>query len=443
LKIHRMKMSGTSFPRMLRRFGGVIASCSLVFGAVAAEAATEAASISGDSTTVLRIRETSEDQHLYPLYEYLHLAGSAPCPNGVASFYIGGWGRGDLADSSTRQNNNGDFQYGYMKYQANKSNLQFSLGRQFITEGVASEKIDGLYARTDLAMGFTVAGFIGEPVTTEPDFKGGDIVYGGRIAHFVPNLYAFGLSALKSTENGNHLRAEEGIDFWLHPLQQIDLAGRSSYNSLTDGWMEHAYTASITPLDALRISAAIQKIDYKHYFDAGQTTTNVFSLNNGILDPKEEVLTLGGSIGYTLLKNVDLSADYKHYNYDIAGDANYYGGRIGLLKQDFGSAGFAYHRMNGSNARLKYDEYHAYLSKKLGRADVTLDFFDVDFDNGIYSNGMKNTYSVTAAAGYDFPHNVRVAADIDFSRSSDFDHEVKGLIQVTYAFGSKGGQSEK
>ena len=67
----------------------------------------------------------------------------------------------------------------------------------------------------------------------------------------------------------------------------------------------------------------------------------------------------------------------------------------------------------------------------------------IDFDNSIYSNGIKNTYSITAAAGYEFPHDVRIDADIDFGRSSEFDHEVKGLIKLTYVFGSKGGHSEK
>lgn len=443
MKIHRMKMSKSSLPSILRRFGGVIASCSLLLGAVAAEAASEAPSVWGDSTTVLGpIRETTDDQHLWPLYEYLHVGASMPCPNGVCSFYAGGWGRADLGDESTHQRTNGDLQYGFLKYQASKSNAEVILGRRYISEGVASDNMQGLYLRSDLAYGFTVAGYVGEPVTTEPNFKGGDIMYGGRLAHFVPNLYAMGFSYLKSNENDQNLRELEGIDVWIHPLSMVDVTGRSTYNSLTNGWAENAYTATINPLDFLRVSANLQQLNYKDYFQ--QVTTSALSITpNGFLNPDESVLSLGGMVGCTVLKNINLSADYKHYNYEKAGDANYYGGGIAYSHPDYVSAGFNYHRMNGASERFRYDQYHAYVSKQLGPADFTLDFFDVNYDNGIYSNGVKNTWSVTAAAGYAFTKNLKVAADIDVSRSSEFVNGVEGLLKVTYAFGSKGGQSEK
>jgi hypothetical protein len=309
-----------------------------------------------------------------------------------------------------------------------------------VTEGVASEKIDGLYLRSDLAAGFTAAGFVGQPVVTEPNFRGGDVIYGGRVAQGVPKYYTVGLSALKTDAGGSRLREEEGIDLWLHPMQQVDITGRSSYNSITGGWMEHAYTASFIPLDALRLSATLSQVNYRDYFH--QVTTSALSLTNGILDPNEAVLALGGSIGFTPNKNIALLADYKNYDYDLAGHANYYGAKVTFSMPDSFSTGLSYHRMDGRDARLEYDEYRVYVTKKLGKADVTLDFFDVDYDNSI--NGRKNTYSFSAAAGYDFVQNFRVAADIDFSRTSDFDSDVTGLVKVIYAFDSeRRAKSEK
>jgi hypothetical protein len=460
LKIHYEKMSGNAFPRALKMFGGIMASCSLL---ILTQMAAEAASFSGDSTTILRVRETTQEGTLIPLYEYLHLAGTGSVKDGSLSLFVGGWGRGDFVERSGINNNDGDLQYGYLSYRGNKNNLQFNAGRQFITEGVATERVDGLYLRSDLAAGFQAALFVGTPVTTEPrrlgsnlvgqgplgfpgpapgsqNFAGGNLIYGGRIAQSMPKLYTIGVSALKMNEGGVRLREEEAVDFWLYPTKQIDITGRSSYNSLSDGWMEHAYTASITPMDKLRISANFSKVNYRDYFY--HVTSSAFGFANGIIDPNEEVLTLGGSIGFTFPKNFGISAEYKHYDYDLAGKANYYGASATFFTPDAFSAGLSYHRMDGDTSALQYDRYRAYASQKFGKADVTVDFVDVAYDSNI--NGRDNTISVSAAAGYEFMDHVRLAGDLEYLRSSDFDNELRGLVKVTFAFDSeRRAKSEK
>lgn len=430
MKIDHDKMSGRAFPGGLKIAGGLLVSCALLMGTPAAEAAT----FSGDSTTILRARETSTDRTLIPLYEYLHVTGANAFRDGTLSIHLGGWGRGDLADDTTRQNNNGDLQYGFLSYQGNKSNLQFNLGRQFITDGVAAGHLDGLYVKSDFLAGVTGSAFIGVPAATEPNFKGGVLMYGGRIAHSMPKLYSIGLSALWNREIGDDLREEEGIDLWLHPMQQVDIAGRSSYNSRNGGWMEHYYTFSMNPLDIVRLSFTLEQIKYRHYFY--HVTTSAFSLTNGLIEPGERLLALGGSVAVTPIKNLSVSVDYKNYDYDIMGQAHYYGGGASYALANNFSAGLTFHRMDGSEKRFRYNEYHAYATKKIGRGDVTLDFFDVDFDNSI--NRISNTYAITAAAGYDFPRNVRVAADIDYARTIDTDNDVRGLFKVIYVFGSEG-----
>jgi len=70
---------------------------------------------------------------------------------GNASFGAGGWGRVDLGEKSGDSNPYGDLQYGYVGYGGNKDNLLVNAGRQFIAEGVATERIDGVYLRSDLA----------------------------------------------------------------------------------------------------------------------------------------------------------------------------------------------------------------------------------------------------------------------------------------------------
>ena len=48
-----------------------------------------------------------------------------------------------------------------------------------------------------------------------------------------------------------------------HP--QLDLTGRSTYNSITSGWMEHSYAASYAPLTTLRLGADYSHINFKDY----------------------------------------------------------------------------------------------------------------------------------------------------------------------------------
>lgn len=415
-------------PRARRVLGGIIASFSLLLlGQVTADATT----ISGDSTTILRLRETAGDNQLLPIYEYLHLSASDTGAQGTTSVHVGGWGRVDLWDKSTDDRWEGDMQYGFLSYRANRSNLQFRAGRQWVVEGVATERVDGLYLKSDLAGGFTAAAFVGTPVVTQPNFQGGDLIYGGRLAHSSPNYYSIGISALRNESSSDGLREEEGIDLWLHPVKQLDITGRSSYNSLTTGWMEHAYTASFTAMDALRISASFQQVNYEDYFH--HVTTSALSLTNGILLPGEEMWNVGGSVGFNPSKNLGVSAEYNHYEYDLAGNADYFGGGISFSTATALAAGLSFHRMDGSSGPLRYNQYRAWATQKFGPADLTLDFIDIDFDSGFI--GRSNTYSLAAAAGYDLRRGLRATADIDYVRSADFDHELRGMVKVIYAFG--------
>ncbi|MEI7671892.1 MAG: hypothetical protein WCK00_07240, partial [Deltaproteobacteria bacterium] len=155
-----------------------------------------AGSISGESKTILRMGKTADDRNSYPLYEYLNLGVANETGGGSVSGNLGGWGRVDLRDRIGDRYTNTDLQYGYVSYQGNKNNLMLNAGRQFVAEGVATEKVDGVYLHSDLAGGFGAAAFVGAPVVVEPDFRGGNVIYGGRVTHSIPEYYTIGLSAL-------------------------------------------------------------------------------------------------------------------------------------------------------------------------------------------------------------------------------------------------------
>jgi len=445
LKKHQQTRSGCTPPKLLTLFGGCL-TASLIFSAplIASDV-----SFSGEASTILRMKTNLEKKDVYPLYEYLRLSLNDNRDDGSSvGFYLGAWGRLDLADKTTDKFSDADLQYAYLSYRSAKNNLAVNFGRQFISEGVAAEKVDGLYLHTDLAAGFAASAFAGKSVVLETDAKGGNFIYGTRISQSMPKYYSVGLSALKSEDSDkNRYREEEGIDLWLHPIQQVELTGRSSYNSITEGWMEHAYSLSITPFESFKFGADVSNINYKDYFF--NVTTNALQLstllNSTNPNPNEELTTAGVFATYSPIKNLTVTADYKNYAYQLAGDANYYGGKITYSLPGSYSAGFSGHRMEGSSDRLRFYEYRLYVAKKIGHAELSADFVNIGYDKKI--NDVKNSYAATASAGYEFSRKLKVGADFEYSKSPEFDNEVRGLLKLTYAFDTKnaegGVKSEK
>ena len=407
-------------------------------------------SFSGESNTIFRMRTTIDKKNLYPAYEYLRLNMTDNRSDGSGvSFYLGAWGRADLADKSTSTNTDADLQYAYLTYRAPKNNSAVTVGRQFISEGVAAERIDGLYLRNDFEYGIGASVFFGNSVITEPNpqaiYKGGTVVYGTRISQTDKKYYTVGLSVLKSErEDDSRYREEEGIDIWLRPLQQVDVTGRSSYNSITNGWMESSYAVGYSPLSSLRFAADFAHINFKNYLF--NVTTPALSLTNPLWSINEKQTAVGTSAAYTGIKNLTVAADYKFYSYDQSGDASYFGGKASYsLPEDF-VVGGGLHRMEGYVGRLRYVEMRAFASKKIGHADLTIDAISINYDKDI--NGIKNSYAITGAAGYEVNRKLKVGADVEYSRSPDFDREVRALVKATYSFDTKlaaegGTKSEK
>jgi hypothetical protein len=399
--------------------------------------ASSAATLAGNSNTYLQSREASDGSKLMPLYEYLDFSVKDLGKENI-SMHFGGWLGYDLRDDSFGSNKDkgSDLQYGYVSYRAKENNALVNLGRVMVFEGVAAERVDGIFARTDIKGGFGLSAFGGSPVETGTDSPGNNIIYGGRVSHQSAGLYTIGLSYLKEEKNSNTFREEEGIDLWLRPVNKVELMGRSSYNAETKGWMENTYYLVLGPFDKLRFNTEASWINYADYF-AG-ATTNVFRMTpGGPLDPNEKVNILGEEVVYAINKNWTASVDYRAYNYDIAGSASYYGAKVTYTMPKLYNAGLSIHKMDGDTDRLKYDEYRIYASKKIDKIDVAVDLLDVKYKEPI--NDVTNAYSATIAAGYELKHNLKLGLDVEYSKNPDFDKDVRALAKVIYSFDTGGG----
>lgn len=398
-------------------------------------------SISVNSRTYLQVRETLDSDTIIPLYEYLDAHIDDVGLDDV-SFHFGGWGRVDLGDENpiNGERTNGDLQYAYFSYRGGKGNPVINLGRTLVYEGVASERIDGIYGRVDLLYDITVAAYAGVPVETDFDDAGGDYIVGGRMSHSTTGLYTSGVSYLYESNDGSDFRQEAGIDIWIKPVKWASLYGKSSYNIRTSGWMEHGYTLDLGPFHKLKFLAELSYVNYEDFFT--EATTSAFELIPSIINPDEKVLSLGGVVEYPILDNLTVSGDYKNYDYELAGGADYYGGACKWTIPGSAGAGASAHRMDGESESLQYVEFRAYGYKKFGKYDIFLDFINVNYDREI--NNESNAYTGSLAVGYNLWKNARVAANVDYSHNPDFDSDVRFFIKVLYGFqktlSAKGGE---
>lgn len=403
-----------------------------------APTAVSAAEMAGTSNTYLQSRESMAGSKLLPLYEYLDFTVQDLGKESI-SVHFGGWMGYDLQDDSfgNDKKKGSDLQYGYVSYRAKERNAIVNLGRVMVFEGVAAERMDGVYARTDLMGGFGISVFGGAPVETGADLPGNSSIYGGRVSHQNAGLYTVGLSYLNEDKNSDIWRREGGIDLSVRPMNKVEITGGSKYNFQTVGWMEHSYYLMFGPFDKLRVNAEATRINYEDYFAA--TTSNVFKMTpGGPLDPKEKVNILGPEVFYAINNNWAVSADYKSYSYDIAGSASYYGVKATFRTPKNYSAGLSIHKMDGETNRLQYDEYRIYASKKIDKIDVAVDLLDVKYKEPV--NDVASAYSATLAAGYELSQKLKLGADVEYSKNPDFDKDVRFLLKLNYRFDAELGK---
>jgi len=390
--------------------------------------------LGGRSRTYTQFRETAAGNRYIPLSEYLDLSIDDRSGSGI-SFYFGGWGNADLADESFGKRYNSDLQYAYLDYTDRSATFNAKLGRFYVFEGVAAEQVDGLFLKEYLLGRIGVSVYGGIPVETDFDKRNGDLIYGGRLSDGIPGVYTIGVSYLKEENDDLDFREETGTDLWIRMGKYAEAGGKSVYNVDTSGWQEHDYFLSLALGKNVFLKPRVSWINYEHYFTAA--TTSAFTFSPVTIDPDEELLTAGGEAEFIITDNVSFTGDYRRYSYALAGDADYYGGKVTYLsvpgsfdQKRKWSSGIAYHRMNGENDSLRYNEYRFFIGRRFGPADIALDLYDVNFD--LERNGVSHAYTASLALGYDVTRALRIGADVEYGENPDYDKEVKGMIKIMY-----------
>lgn len=358
------------------------------------------------------------------------------------SLHLYGWGRVDLADRSTDESTNGNFTYGYLRYLFPRSNGEIKAGRLFIFEGVGIENVDGVKARVDLAKGFTLSVYGGAPVRPDRTVDNtGDFIAGGRLSYRYPSILELGVSTVYESKltNGPITRLKDyrqlvGGDIWFRPIKWVELTGRSSYNTVTEGFGENSYLLTFKPLAPLTLTADYNQYHFKDYFAA----TNFRSLFNP--DAGGDQKYYGGSITYVVAKPMELTASYRHYDRKQTGTSDRYGGEARFTPlQGKVRTGLSYYRVDAPTAVNSYDEVRGYIMYSGTLLMASIDAISDFYDNGVNVYGKRTAFEIQGSAGCRLLPFLTLSGDISYSENPLYKDEVRGLVRLTFDYTTSKG----
>ena len=403
---------------------------------------SSAAELGITSDTIVRLYERDDSsgrqRSLMPVYEFLRLDYTAPRIPGL-SLHAYGWGRVNLRDDFGNANNttDGELLYAYLDYLDPKNrDYQIRLGRQYIFEGGMRESVDGIYVKTDLVPTVTASAYAGLPVNLEDvNGRGGDWIYGARVAQGIAGRYDVAL-AYKHT--GNHGSTDEqllGADATLLLPANITLLGHTTWNLVTGGWGEHSYELRL-PWKAFELRPFYQRYRYENFLNrkAGGSAPFRFMSQLG-----EKVDIAGTEAFWYPAEYIEFGARYKHYEYDKRyGSADMYTVLAAVRRKIFSEVGVEFGRVEGDIIQNRYYLGRAYAYWDVAPAFFTADVVYVNYDDGnVWSMyGKDSAFFASVGGGRKFLDKaLTVKLSLDYSQDPYFKKDYRGTLAASYAFG--------
>lgn len=421
-------------------------SFSLIFLLLIASTALAGAETSLTGMTLVRFEQRSmpgfDKQSIMPVTQFLSLESSGfGDPN--LSLHLNGWGRVDLADKSTDKSSDGTLNYGYLRYQFAHANAEVKAGRIFVFEGVSSENLDGLFAKTQLANGFAISAFGGAPVHPANSVDNrGDYITGGRFSFNAPSFLELGISTVyeKGLISGPLTKLRDtrqlfGADVWFRPVAVADLKGRIAYDTVNQGIAEQSWLLALKTSSNSILALDYSQYEYKEFFAA----SSIRSLFN----PDTPGGQKKAGISYTIqaAKPLELTAAFSHTEQDLTGSADRFGvqGRLNLF-EDNGLTGLSFYRVNAPSGVNSYNEVRGYLLYAAAGYSASIDGILNLYDDPI--NGKKSGFEIQSSVGYRLIRDLNLSCDVSYARNPSYNNELKGLIRLSFNFNSGKGTAK-
>lgn len=385
------------------------------------------------STTYLslydRDQAVGEDQQFISLYEYLSLdlwELSGP----EWSFHLYGWGRKDLGDDTDDDGAGGSLSSAYAQYSHPEGKrYQLKAGRFYLTEGTASETLDGIFTRGRHTSGLGGAVFGGRPVENSVSSdEEGDLLAGGRISYVLEGFAELGLGYL--TEEGDFNgddRREVGGDLWLRPAEGIEIVGRGLYNLATSGMASYRLAARFGPLPSLDLLVGGEGYRYGDLFQSSLNSAFGFS----ILDPDDEVTAVFADLDWRFNGRSALRAGIRNIRHDRSdpGDANR--GELGVrftLEGFLDGLGLSAAVQTADLPENEYSQVRGYALKSMGNWTFSLDALTQSYEEEI--SGEDTVLQVVGSAGRRFSGDLKLSGDIRYTESPNFEEDLAVLVRA-------------
>lgn len=397
-------------------------------------------SIDVNSETVVRTfsRSTGSgtSSQVAPVYEYLKLDVEGLGVKEL-SLHVYGWGRFDAADSGYYdKRSDGSLMYGYLEYADAYQDRILRLGRQHVFEGVADNAIDGLRVRSDLGNQLSISAYGGLPVATADELhRGGDIIWGGRLAHRLEAFSDVGVSYKRIGDNGNTISSMVGIDSSFFLPMDMSLHGNSVRNIETAGWAEHNYELQIRAGN-FTISPLFELFEYNHYFgDMAPAAGPFLSLAHS----DERLQVMGANFDWRLSKSWTIGAKAKDYRYEVNDAARYVSASVSWFGEALSGAGGEVGYMQGGAADNNYLLMRMFCSLDRLADDIWVDSVGLDvlytlYDQDIY--GKNSSYCISICSGKKLDDNLEIKLSADYSVDPYFDSDIRAMVALAYRFGT-------
>ena len=160
----------------------------------------------------------------------------------------------------------------------------------------------------------------------------------------------------------------------------------------------------------------------------------------GFLKDTNEILSvLGGDFFWRGIKNMDLGATVKNYDYDLRDEKTlYYSGQLTVSFGGRNQAGGELGRMDGDTDETRYLLTRAYfyrngITKLLREGFLTGDVVYVYYDEEIFGKDSSLFISL-GVGGQIFSDALTVTISGDYSDDPFFDKDVRGTLVIIYRY---------
>lgn len=372
-----------------------------------------------------------EKDFFAPYYQYLDIEFKDIETKGII-VKLNGWGNLQLGDYYFQSGTGGrlsalDLNYGYIDLGGPQATTRLILGRQFVYAGViSSEQIDG--GQFQIRMGpYGIAGYLGIPVQYEYDDRSEDLIGGGRVYYLAQGIFDVGVSAVYALNNGELDKEWVGIDGWFQPYSWLEFNGRLYYSPVDKEIYDSSFIPTFKPSSKLQITLKYLRTIPSEFLSKS-TIFSVFST--------DAVDEYGTKIGYDIIKNFTIWADFSYFKYDGGLETYMYGlnprFKYGPKLNNFISLVLRRHETeeNAFNEVALFFR-HNILSPAIEFGLNTINFV---YDHLFGLKEIKYSSSHNIFFGYFFRPNLELLGNAEALTSYEGEIEYRGLIKLNYEF---------